>query len=202
MWSGWSHRCLTQRPGWTHSSFLNLSSQACGSSREQGSLGLLRSRTSGWSLVYSQAALHRSLHMPSALSHRFSCCVRAQPGERSESSWQVEPWPLPALVQSLHLVVGWAGALSEHGIQCVGLFIGGCVGSQLALGAAGKGTGWGVRSPGFLSRSPALWVRPPFNKHLLSPADSPKLCKVPGTQKVNKTWTLPSWNSQLSGGRD
>lgn len=31
-----------------------------------------------------------------------------QPGELSESSWQVEPLPLPALVQSPHLVVGWA----------------------------------------------------------------------------------------------
>lgn len=35
--------------------------------------------------------------------------LRPQPGELSESSWQVEPLPLPALVQSLHLVVGSAG---------------------------------------------------------------------------------------------
>lgn len=73
---------------------------------------------------------------------------------------------------------------------------------SLALGAVEKGTGLGVRSPGFLSRSPALWIRPPLSKHLLSATDGHKLYKMLGTQKVNKTWTLPSWNSQFSGGRN
>lgn len=38
---------------------------------------------------------------------------------------------------------------------------------------------------------------PPFSKHLLSAVDGHKCYKVLGTQKVNKTWTLPSWSSLL-----
>lgn len=37
--------------------------------------------------------------------------LRPQPSELSESSWQVEPLALPALVQNPHLVVGWAGLM-------------------------------------------------------------------------------------------
>lgn len=73
---------------------------------------------------------------------------------------------------------------------------------SLTLGAVGKGTELGVRRPGFLSRSPALGIRLPLSKHLLSATDGHKLYKVWGTQKVNKIQTLPSRNSHFSGGRN
>lgn len=73
---------------------------------------------------------------------------------------------------------------------------------SLTVGAVGKGTGLGVRSTGFLSRSPALGIRPPLSKRLLNATDGHKLYKVWGTQKVNKIQTLPSQNSHFSGGRN
>ena len=100
--------------------FPELEFPAFGCGRNQGSLGLLSSRTSGWRVACHLAAPRAFVQRPSALSSHLSTCARPQPGELSTVNWQVQPLPLPAPVQSLHLVVGWAGALSEHGIQMCG----------------------------------------------------------------------------------
>lgn len=50
-----------------------------------------------------------------------------------------------------------------------------------------------------MPRSQILWVRPPFNKHLLSTTDGHKLSKVLSIQKVTRHGLYPHGTPRLVG---